>query len=112
MLRQEEPSEEGPLRITGVQGLVVLDLIFLAVASICQNNRQQTSTYNDNDEVEASPDASKVSPETKCDPLEKHLDCEEDGKDKVDNLEDEFQLLIVLQVDIFKAERQTANMGY
>ena len=91
---------------------MVLDLILLAVASICQNNRQQTSTYNDNDEVEASPDASKVSPETKCDPLEKHLDCEEDGKDKVDNLEDEFQLLIVLQVDIFKAEGQTANMGY
>ena len=85
---------------------------FLAVVGKCQNNRQQTSTYNDNDEVEASPDASKVSPETKCDPLEKHLDCEEDGKDKVDNLEDEFQLLIVLQVDIFKAERQTANMGY
>ena len=69
-------------------------------------------TYNDNDEVKASPDASKVSPEAKGDPLEKHLDGEEDGKDEVDDLQDEFQLLIVLQVDIFKAEGQTANMGY
>ena len=68
-------------------------------------------TYNDNDEVKASPDASKVSPEAKSDPLEEHLDGEKDGKDKVDNLEDEFQLLIVLKVDIFKAEGQTANMG-
>ena len=69
-------------------------------------------TYNDNDEVKASPDTSEVSPEAKGDPLEEHLDGEEDGKDEVDDLEDEFQLLIVLQVDIFKAERQTANMGY
>ena len=69
-------------------------------------------TYNDNDEVKASPDTSEVSPEAKCDPLEEHLDGEEDGKDEVDDLEDEFQLLIVLQVDIFKAEGQTANMGY
>ena len=69
-------------------------------------------TYNDNDEVKASPDTSEVSPEAKGDPLEEHLDGEEDGKDEVDNLEDEFQLLIVLQVDIFKAEGQTANMGY
>ena len=69
-------------------------------------------TYNDNDEVKASPDTPKVSPEAKGDPLEEHLDGEEDGKDEVDDLEDEFQLLIVLQVDIFKAEGQTANMGY
>ena len=69
-------------------------------------------TYNDNDEVKASPDTSEVSPEAKGDPLEEHLDGEEDGKDEVDDLEDEFQLLIVLQVDIFKAEGQTANMGY
>ena len=84
----------------------------MAVVGKCQNNRQETSTYNDNDEVEASPDAAKVAPESEGDPLEKHLDGEEDGEDKVDNLQDEFQLLIVLEVDIFKAEGQTANIEY
>ena len=69
-------------------------------------------THDYDDEVEASPDAAKVAPESESDPLEKHLDGEEDGEDKVDNLQDEFQLLIVLEVDIFKAEGQTANIEY
>ena len=69
-------------------------------------------THDHDDEVEASPDAAKVAPESESDPLEKHLDGEEDGEDKVDNLQDEFQLLIVLEVDIFKAEGQTANIEY
>ena len=69
-------------------------------------------THDHDDEVEAGPDAAKVAPESESDPLEKHLDGEEDGEDKVDNLQDEFQLLIVLEVDIFKAEGQTANIEY
>ena len=44
--------------------------------------------------------------ESEGDPLEEHLDEEEDGEDHVDDLEDEDELLVVLQVDVLEAQRQ------
>ena len=64
------------------------------------------STYTDDDKVETGPDAGEVSEEAEGDPLEEHLHGEEDGKHHVHDLQDELQLLVVLQVDVFEAQRQ------
>ena len=47
--------------------------------------------------------------EAEGDPLEQHLDEEEDGEDHVHNLQDEYQLLVVLQIDVLETQRQTVD---
>ncbi len=71
--------------------------------------KKKLDTYTNDDKVEAGPDTGEVSEEPEGDPLEEHLDGEEDGEDHVDDLEDELELLVVLQVDVLEAERQTEN---
>ncbi len=53
-------------------------------------------TYANDDEVKAGPGAGEVSPEAEGDPLEDHLDGEEDREHHVDDLQDEQELLVVL----------------
>ncbi len=53
-------------------------------------------TYANDDEVKAGPGAGEVPPEAEGDPLEDHLDGEEDGEHHVDDLQDEQKLLVVL----------------
>ena len=60
--------------------------------------------YQDNDEVQAGPHAGKIFVQSKGYPLEKHLDSEQDREHQVDYLQNEFQLFIVLEVDVFKAQ--------
>ena len=65
--------------------------------------------YTNDDKVQAGPDAGEVAEEAEGNPLEEHLHGEEDSEDHVHNLQDELQLLVVLQVDVFEAERQAEN---
>ena len=66
-------------------------------------------TYADDDKVQAGPHAGEVPPQPERDPLEQHLDGEEDCEDHVDDLQDEDELLVVLQVDVLEAEGQTGT---
>ncbi len=45
-----------------------------------------TVTYADNDKIKTGPGAGEVSPEAECDPLEDHLDGEQNGEDHVHDL--------------------------
>ena len=67
-------------------------------------------TYDDNNKIQAGPHTGEVFVETESDPLEEHLNCEEDGKNHVNNLKDELEFFIVLQVDIFKAQRKAEKI--
>ena len=62
-------------------------------------------TYANNDEVETSPHAGEVSEESEGDPLEEHLDGEENSKHEVNDFQDKLEFLVVLQVDILEAQR-------
>ena len=53
----------------------------------------------------ALPSTNSAPEEAEGDPLEQHLDEEEDGEDHVHNLQDEYQLLVVLQIDVLEAQR-------
>ena len=57
----------------------------------------QAGTYAYDDKVQTGPHGREVSPESEGDPLEQHLDREEDGEHQVHDLEDEHQLLVVLE---------------
>ena len=71
-------------------------------------NLSRFATYANDDEIQTGPGAGKVPPEAKCNPLEDHLDGEQDGEDHVHDLQDEHQLLVVLQVDVLEAKGKTA----
>ena len=46
-------------------------------------------TYADDDKVQAGPHAGEVPPQPERDPLEQHLDGEEDGEHQVHDFQDE-----------------------
>lgn len=61
------------------------------------------ATHANDDEVQAGPSAGEVSPEAEGNPLQDHLDSEEDGKNHVHDLENEQKLLVVLKVYVLEA---------
>ena len=72
-------------------------------------NCQTQDRNQDNDEVKTGPDTTEVFVETKGEPFENHLNSEEHSKHQIYDLQNELQLLIVLEIDVFKTEWQTEN---
>ena len=71
-------------------------------------SKQSYQHYN---EIQTCPHACKVFVQAKSYPFKKHFHCEQNCEHEIDNLQNEFELLIVLKVDIFEAERKAGNVN-
>ena len=71
----------------------------------------QPQSYQHYNEIQTGPHTGKVLVEAKSYPFEKHFHREQNCEHEIDNLQNEFELLIVLKVDIFEAERKAGNVN-
>lgn len=98
------------MEISSMHAAVILGNLHKAIKKAhCRMHdpiKQYIFAYTNNHEVEAGPGAREVSPQAKRDPLEQHLDEKEHGENHVNDLEDEHQLFVVLEIDVFKAQRE------
>ena len=61
-----------------------------------------SSSYSDNEEFQPAPGVSEVFPESKADPLEKHLHEEEEGEHQLGDGQHRHQDLTTRQVNVLK----------
>lgn len=62
------------------------------------------NTYEYDDKVQYRPEAGEIIGKPQGDPLEQHLDDENQTEDKIGPVEDLLQLFVLVQVDIFEAQ--------
>ena len=57
-------------------------------------------TYTDDYKIQTGPSTCKVSPETKSDPFQQHLNGKQNGKNHVYYLQDQHQFFVILKVEL------------
>lgn len=61
-------------------------------------------TYEYYDKVQYGPETGEIFCKPKADPLKQHLDDENKAENKVGPVEDPFQLLVLVEVNVFEAQ--------
>ena len=64
------------------------------------NEGQTIITYTDDNKIQTGPSTCKVSPETKSDPFQQHLNGKQNGKNHVHYLQDQHQFFVILKVEL------------
>ena len=65
------------------------------------NNEGQTIiTYTDDYKIQTGPSTCKISPETKSDPFQQHLNGKQNGENHVHYLQDQHQFFVILKVEL------------
>ena len=68
------------------------------------SKRARSHSYQNYNKIQTCPHTRKVFVQPESYPFKKHFYCEQNCEHEIDNLQNEFKLLIVLKVDIFEAE--------
>lgn len=73
------------------------------------DSKRSENSYQHYNKIQTGPHTCKVFVQAKSYPFKKHFYCEQNCKHEIDNLQNEFKLLVVLKVDIFKAKWKAVN---